>query len=54
MAGGLMGARDGERAVPARWLAALPDAARLRELADGLAAPHIAQSSSSNPSQSKP
>ena len=54
MAGGLMGARDGERAVPARWIAALPDPARLRELADGLAAPHIAQSSSSNPSQSKP
>lgn len=54
MAGGLMGARDGEHAVPARWIAALPDPARLRELADGLAAPHIAQSSSSNPSQSKP
>lgn len=54
MAGGLMGARDGEHAVPARWIAALPDPTRLRELADGLAAPHIAQSSSSNPSLSKP
>ena len=54
MAGGLMGARDGEDAVPARWIAALADSRRLRQLADSLAAPHIAQSSSFNPSQSKP
>ncbi len=51
-AGGLMGARDGEAAIPARWLAALPDADRLRRLADALAAPHIPDSASSNPSES--
>jgi ADP-ribosylglycohydrolase len=33
VAGGLMGARDGEQAVPARWIAALPDAPRIRLLA---------------------
>jgi ADP-ribosylglycohydrolase len=52
VAGGLMGARDGEAAVPARWLAALPDPDRLRRLADALAAPHIPDSASSNPSES--
>jgi len=36
VAGGLMGARDGERAVPARWIAGLPDADRIRNLADRL------------------
>lgn len=36
VAGGLMGARDGERAVPARWIEALPDPGRLRELATRL------------------
>lgn len=36
VAGGLMGARDGERAVPARWVAALPDPDHLRHLADHL------------------
>jgi ADP-ribosyl-[dinitrogen reductase] hydrolase len=36
VAGGLMGARDGEAAVPARWIAALPDADRLRRLAERL------------------
>ena len=45
-AGGLMGARDGERAVPARWIARLADPERLRRLADALAAPHIASNSS--------
>lgn len=33
VAGGLMGARDGESAVPERWVAALPDPRRLRTLA---------------------
>jgi ADP-ribosyl-[dinitrogen reductase] hydrolase len=36
VAGGLMGARDGEAAIPARWVAALPDPARLRDLATRL------------------
>jgi ADP-ribosyl-[dinitrogen reductase] hydrolase len=36
VAGGLMGARDGERAVPARWLEAIPDVSRIRHLADRL------------------
>jgi ADP-ribosylglycohydrolase len=36
VAGGLMGARDGEQAVPARWIAALPDAARIGQLASRL------------------
>jgi ADP-ribosyl-[dinitrogen reductase] hydrolase len=54
MAGGLMGARDGEGAVPGRWIAALPEAERLRQLADRLTVPHITQSSSVNPSQSEP
>lgn len=54
MAGGLMGARDGERAVPARWIAALPEPDRLRQLADRLTAPHITESSPSNPSPSEP
>jgi ADP-ribosyl-[dinitrogen reductase] hydrolase len=36
VAGGLMGARDGEQAVPARWLEAIPDVARIRHLADRL------------------
>jgi ADP-ribosyl-[dinitrogen reductase] hydrolase len=35
-AGGLMGARDGERAVPERWVQALPDVERLRRLATRL------------------
>ena len=36
VAGGLLGARDGEEAVPAGWLSALPDADALRTLADRL------------------
>jgi ADP-ribosyl-[dinitrogen reductase] hydrolase len=36
VAGALMGARDGEAAVPSRWTQALPQPARLRELADRL------------------
>lgn len=38
VAGGLMGARDGERAVPLRWVAAVPGADRLRRLAEQLVA----------------
>lgn len=53
-AGGLMGARDGERAVPDRWVAELADPDRLRRLADALTAPHIAASSPSHFSQSEP
>jgi ADP-ribosyl-[dinitrogen reductase] hydrolase len=37
VAGGLMGARDGEDAIPARWIGALADADRLRGLAERLA-----------------
>ncbi len=37
VAGGLLGARDGEGAIPERWLAALPDLDRLRTLAARLA-----------------
>jgi len=37
VAGGLLGARDGERAVPARWLAEIPRADHLRALAERLA-----------------
>lgn len=33
VAGGLMGARDGEAAVPTRWVNALPEPFRLKELA---------------------
>ena len=36
VAGGLMGARDGESAVPIRWVAQLHDAARIRTLAHRL------------------
>ncbi len=36
VAGGLMGARDGEAAIPARWIDALPDPDRIRALASGL------------------
>jgi ADP-ribosyl-[dinitrogen reductase] hydrolase len=36
VAGGLMGARDGEAAVPTRWTDAVPDSARLRDLATRL------------------
>jgi ADP-ribosylglycohydrolase len=36
VAGGLMGARDGESAVPARWVEALPEPERLRSLATRL------------------
>lgn len=36
VAGGLMGARDGESAVPARWVAQLREAARIRALAHRL------------------
>jgi len=36
IAGGLMGARDGEGAVPARWLEAIPDVSRIRHLAERL------------------
>ena len=38
VAGGLMGARDGERAVPPRWVDAVPDPDRLRRLAERLVA----------------
>jgi ADP-ribosyl-[dinitrogen reductase] hydrolase len=41
VAGGLMGARDGEGAVPGRWVAALPEPQRLRELATRLVAPSV-------------
>jgi ADP-ribosyl-[dinitrogen reductase] hydrolase len=37
VAGGLMGARDGEAAIPGRWIDALPDPERLRRLAERLA-----------------
>lgn len=33
VAGGLLGARDGEAAIPARWIAALPEVERLRSIA---------------------
>jgi len=33
VAGGLLGARDGEGAIPDRWIAALPQVERLRDLA---------------------
>jgi ADP-ribosyl-[dinitrogen reductase] hydrolase len=33
VAGGLLGARDGEAAIPARWIAALPEVDRLHSLA---------------------
>jgi ADP-ribosyl-[dinitrogen reductase] hydrolase len=36
VAGGLLGARDGELAVPERWIAALPEVERLRSLATRL------------------
>lgn len=36
VAGGLMGARDGEAAVPSRWLEAIPNVDRIRSLADQL------------------
>ncbi len=36
VAGGLMGARDGEAAVPARWIEAVPGAGRIGDLALGL------------------
>jgi ADP-ribosylglycohydrolase len=36
VAGGLMGARDGEPAVPERWVSALPHPDRLRTLATRL------------------
>ena len=36
LAGGLMGIRDGEQAVPGRWLEAIPDVARIRHLANRL------------------
>lgn len=36
VAGGLMGARDGEKAVPPRWLQAIPDVSRIRTLAERL------------------
>jgi ADP-ribosyl-[dinitrogen reductase] hydrolase len=36
VAGGLLGARDGEGAIPPRWLAALPEVGRLRSLATRL------------------
>jgi ADP-ribosyl-[dinitrogen reductase] hydrolase len=37
VAGGLMGARDGTRAIPARWLAQIPGTAELEQLALALA-----------------
>jgi len=36
VAGGLLGARDGEAAVPARWVAALPEVERIRRIATSL------------------
>ena len=36
VAGGLMGARDGEAAIPVRWLAALPQRERITGLAERL------------------
>jgi ADP-ribosyl-[dinitrogen reductase] hydrolase len=33
VAGGLLGARDGEAAIPERWIAALPEVTRLRMMA---------------------
>lgn len=33
VAGGLLGARDGEAAIPARWIASLPEVDRLRRVA---------------------
>jgi ADP-ribosyl-[dinitrogen reductase] hydrolase len=36
IAGGLMGARDGESAVPAEWIAAVPGAAQIGTLAERL------------------
>jgi ADP-ribosyl-[dinitrogen reductase] hydrolase len=36
VAGALMGARDGEQAIPARWIEAIPDVARIRRIADRL------------------
>jgi ADP-ribosyl-[dinitrogen reductase] hydrolase len=36
VAGGLMGARDGAAAVPARWLASIPGTERISRLADRL------------------
>ena len=36
VAGGLMGARDGAPAVPARWVASIPGAERISRLADRL------------------
>jgi ADP-ribosyl-[dinitrogen reductase] hydrolase len=36
VAGGLMGARDGESAVPSRWIEAVPGSERIRSLADRL------------------
>jgi ADP-ribosyl-[dinitrogen reductase] hydrolase len=38
VAGGLLGARDGEHAVPARWVASIPGADRLGRLAELLVA----------------
>jgi ADP-ribosyl-[dinitrogen reductase] hydrolase len=36
VAGALMGARDGEQAIPGRWLQAIPDTERIRDLAGQL------------------
>jgi ADP-ribosylglycohydrolase len=36
VAGGLMGARDGEAAIPQRWVGAIPDVPRIRHLAERL------------------
>jgi ADP-ribosylglycohydrolase len=36
IAGGLMGARDGESAVPAEWIAAVPGATQISVLAERL------------------
>lgn len=36
VAGAVMGARDGESAIPSRWLDAIPQVARIRRLADRL------------------
>jgi ADP-ribosylglycohydrolase len=36
IAGGLMGARDGESAVPAEWIAAVPGAGLIGALAERL------------------
>ena len=49
VAGGLMGARDGDAAVPARWQAAIPQRERIVQLADHLVGADRPQHSPSAP-----